>query len=566
MNHLFEDNRAANRRKPQFDAATEGDKLASMDDMIGAAMRFHQSGALADAERAYRKVLKRAPERADILHLLGLVAHQSGRNREAAKIIRRAIKRAPQEISYRVNYAIVLNALSRWQEAEKSCRAVLKVQPNHSEALNNLGRALLGQNQIEAAAGAYRRALESDPANAAVHNNLGLLFMQMGRTGEAVASFQAALSQNPDFTLALANLGSAYMQLGRLSEAEDACRRAISLDANFAPALHSLGVIKSTGGKFEEAAELFDRVLSTDPNHLHARINLASVLLIRGSHDAAEKLFMSALELDPGSAEAHLNLGMCLVERGFVERADHCFRQAIASDPKNLEAYYNLAVSGRGGFDDLDQANIKELEENPGLSTEQKVKIQFVLAALACDAGDAGQEFEYCRAGNALRKTALAAGGVKFDADSHQRLVADIAETFNDPFFKARPNFGIRGKSPIFVVGVPRSGTTLVEQIIGAHSRVTSLGERDDIAVLIKEAAGLVNGKSEYPGIFNHLTEAQVRQMAEAHSVLIEPLAGGGTYATDKTPFNFLNLGVIALMFPDCRIIHCTRDVRDTAL
>ena len=102
-------------------------------------MWLYQSGAFAAAEKEYRRALKRAPERADILHLTGLAVHQSGRNMEAVKLIRRAIKHAPREVSYRVNQAIVLNALGRWREAKKSCQAALKLEPSHSEARNNLG-------------------------------------------------------------------------------------------------------------------------------------------------------------------------------------------------------------------------------------------------------------------------------------------------------------------------------------------------------------------------------------------------------------------------------------------
>jgi len=434
-----------------------------------------------------------------------------------------------------------------------SCRAALKIQPGHSEALNNLGRALAGQHQLNAAEKAYDGAVASDPANAAAHNNVGLLYMQLGRAVEAVAAFQAAISINSVFILALTNLATAYMRLGHMTKAEDACIRALAIDGDFAPALHSLGVIKSAGYRLDEAAEIFERILSVDPGHLHARINLASVLTSQGRHDAAERLFEEALDRDPRSAEAHLNLGLCLAERGGLDRADHCFRQAVKWDPGNVEAYYALATSGRGGFDDYDRANITALADKPGLSVDQRVKMHFALAALASADGAGADEFRFCLEGNRLRKEALAAAGQSYDADGHHRHVAEIADIFTGEFFDQRSNMGIESASPIFIVGMPRSGTTLVEQIIGAHAGVTGLGERDDIPKLIDDAAGLVGYKTGYPQYFDRLTRDQVDGLARHYLGGVAPLAGG-TLPADKTPFNFLNLGVIALLFPNCRM------------
>ena len=538
----------------------------SAENYLARGMSLHQSGSLGEAEKEYRRALKRAPDRADILHLIGLVAHQSGRNGEAVKLIRRAIRRAPKEISYRVNQAIVLNALGRWREAEKACQTALKLQPGHSEANNNLGRALSGLNRADAARHAYEAAIEADSENTAAHNNLGLLHMQAGRVAEAIECFLNAIRINPGFTLALTNMATAYMSAGRLGEAEQACRQALGVDPNLISALHSLGTIMSARGELQDAEAAFRRVLALDAGHLHGRINLASVKSSQGSYDEAEALFEMALTAAPDSAEAHLNLGFCKADRGHLEEALRCFRRAIACDPLNVEAYYALATSGRPEFDDQHRANIDALSRAKGLSMDRQVKLQFVLAAVASGGGDQKMAFHFCRQGNDLRKILLGADGQAFDAASHADHLRAIAGTFSTEFFAERPELGETDARPIFIIGMPRSGTTLAERVISSHPGAQGAGERDDIPRLIERATGFGAEGARFLDLVSGLSPDQCDDLARFHLGAMAGLVPGGVLLADKTPFNFLNLGFIALLFPNARIVHCRRDPRDVGL
>ena len=533
-------------------------------------MWLHQSGAFAAAEKEYRRALKRAPERADILHLTGLAVHQSGRNMEAVKLIRRAIKRAPREVSYRVNQAIVLNALGRWREAKDSCRAALKLEPSHSEAWNNLGRALAGLGEGNAAEEAYRAAIAADAGNAAAHNNLGLLHIQSGAADLAAEHFRNAICINPRFTTALTNLASVYLHTGLFKEAEKACNQALAVAPDLVPALHSLGTVKSAQGRHREAEALFEKVLALEPGHDLARVNLGSVKSAAGNHAEAEAQFRDTLGADPNSSEAHLNLGFCLADQGRLNEAIQCFRRTLALDPANIEAYYAIATSNQVKFDETDRTNLDALAlggyPGVGLNMDQQVKLQFVLAAVAFADGDRKLGFHYCRQGNEIRKIMFDTGGQDFDADHHDRQIEAVAQTFNQEFFEARAGWGAPDARPIFIVGMPRSGTTLVERIIDAHHMVQGLGETDDIAKLVQRAAYLGGDKDEFFAGVSELGQEQISALAHTYVRDVSQQAPAGVMLADKMPFNFINLGFIALLFPCARIIHCSRDPRDIGL
>ena len=537
-----------------------------MDSYLERAMFLHQSGAFGAAAKEYRRALKRAPERADILHLTGLAAHQSGRNLDAVKLIRRAIKRAPREVSYRVNQGIVLNALGRWLEAEKACRAALKLQPGHSEAYNNLGRALVGLGQGDAAARAYKAAIDADAANAAAHNNLGLLHMQKGGAAEAAECFRSAIEINPKFTLALTNLATASMSAGRLDEAEQACRQALAAQPALIPALHSLGTVKAARGERPAAEALFERVLALDPGHELARINLGSVKSAEGKYAEAEADFRIVLNVAPDNAEAHLNLGFCLADQGHLDEALQCFRRTVALEPRKIEAYYALATSSQPKFNDTDRANIEALSRAKGLTMDQQVKLQFVLSSIALGDGDRPLGFHYCRQGNEIRKIMLGGEGQAFDGADHAARLQAMAQTFSRQFIEARADWGEPDAGLIFIIGMPRSGTTLAERIIAAHPGVQSLGERDDIPRLISQAANIGGEGAGFLDAVSKLSRDQITDLARIHLSAISELAPAGVMSANKMPFNFINLGFIALLFPNARIIHCHRDPRDVGL
>tara|TARA_B100000315_G_scaffold260292_1_gene320621 strand:+ start:2511 stop:4502 length:1992 start_codon:yes stop_codon:yes gene_type:complete len=524
----------------------------------------HQAGQFDKAEKFYKRALKAQGDNVDALHLLGLVSHQKGRNEYAAQLIGKAVAISPHNPAINTNLAIVMNALSRWPEAEQAAIAAAKADPEHAEAYNNLGRALAGQKKFEEAEAAYDKAIEFAPNNAAAENNLGYLHMQQGHYDLAEAAFLRAIEIESTFLLAFSNLATTYMAMDWLDRAEEVCRAALKIDPNFVPAVQSLGVVLSRNQQFDDAEQAFLLVLDLAPNHNQAISNLASLYSTQGRFDEAEKLFKSAITLNPNSTHAHLNLGLCYAELGQMDDALTSLKKAVACDADNVDAYYALATSGQAT---LDQAALEHLTAlidgaDIALTPEQKIKVLFTLAMQT----DEAQSFDWYSKGNQLRAETLAETGLVFDPARHRDTFAQLKSTFTKAFFADRAAWGSDSTVPVFVVGMPRSGTTLVEQIIAAHGDAEGVGERPDIPDLIKGFIEATGGEEAFPASALLLAKDQIEEAAAAYLAKLESLSEGAARVVDKLPFNYVHLWLIQIMLPNAKIVHCRRDARDMGL
>ena len=523
----------------------------------------HQSGQFDKAEKNYRRILKIQPNHGDALHLLGLLAHQHGRNDAAIKLIKRAAQAKPSDVSIHTNLAIVHNALFQWPEAEAACHIVLAVQPQHSEALNNLGRALTGQGKFDGAEDAYCRAVRSDPKNAAAYNNLGLLYMQLGEAKNAAAVFRQAIGANEKFVLAYSNLASALSAQQKQPEAIEACEQALAIQPNDVAALLSLGVARSGINDFDGAEEAFTKLISIQPGHHQAVSNLAAVYSVRQRFDKALDLYRRALKIDPQSAHAHLNLGMVLSETGQLEEAVTSFKSAIKYDPGNIDAYYALATSGKEEFEESTLDHIQALSHQPSPNADHLTKVKFTLGMQWDKKGQWENAFKYFQQGNDLRAKALAESGQGFNPEEFFTQIEAIKHCFTPEFFADHQGWGDNSDQPVFIVGMPRSGTTLVEQIVASHPDATGIGERVEMVNMARTIAG---EGARFPDGMASLTAENVLELAQGHLVQIAELGDGAARIADKMPFNILYLGLIHILFPRAKIIYCRRHPLDTGL
>jgi len=524
----------------------------------------HQAGQFEKAEKFYKRALKAQSDNVDALHLLGLVSHQKGRNEYAAQLISKAVAISPHNPAINTNLAIVMNTLSRWPEAEQAAIAAAKADPEHAEAYNNLGRALAGQKKFEEAEPAYDKAIEFAPNNAAAENNLGYLHMQQGHYDLAEAAFLRAIEIESTFLLVFSNLATTYMAMEWLDRAEEVCRAALKIDPNFVPAVQSLGVVLSRNKQFEAAEQAFLHVLELAPNYNQAISNLASLYSTQGRFDEAEQLFKSAITLNPNSTHAHLNLGLCYAELGQMADALASLEKAVACDADNVDAYYALASSGQANLDQAALDHLAALIEGAdiALTAEQKTKTLFTLATQTAGA----QSFDWYVKGNKLRAESLTDAGQVFDPARHRDTFAGLKATFSKEFFTQRAEWGSESTIPIFVIGMPRSGTTLVEQIIAAHDEAEGVGERSDIPELIKGFIQTTGGEESFPASALMLDKNQIAEGATAYLTKLKNLSEGAARVVDKLPFNYAHLWLIQLMFPRAKILHCKRDARDVGL
>lgn len=349
---------------------------------------LHRSGRLSDAESAYKKILDIAPNHADTLNLMGLVAFQKEEHDTAVWFIQKAIQIDPSHPLYRINLGNAFNEQNKTDEAADSYRRALSIQPDNAEALNNLGNALYFQGKMDEAISCYKKAIKLNVENPDAFNNLGSALRKLDRLEEATYCFRKALGLNPNHVQALNNLGlvlkeqnraaeailyyrkileirpdngDAYINLavalkadGRLDEGVSACRKVLELYPENIKTYFILGDLLKDQGKSEEAITCYNNAIAVDPNCPDVYISLGNVFAERGNNKDAVLSYKKAIMLNADYPEAYNNLGNALKRQGDMEEAILCYRKALKLEPDNMIALNNLgnALKARGKLEE----------------------------------------------------------------------------------------------------------------------------------------------------------------------------------------------------------------------
>jgi tetratricopeptide (TPR) repeat protein len=378
------------------------------------------------------------------------VLHQTGHHAEALELILRAVAIQGPHPVFHSNLAAVYLELGRLDDAIAHARAALGLQPDLVDAHLNLGAALLRHNQYEAAGAAFAAVLRLDPRHIEAWRNLALALQRLGRLTEAVASLEQTLP------LALAHaglhhdLGGLLLMQGEPDRALSHLREAVRLRPDFAPAYGDLGEALTRLGHVDDAVAAFRTALDLDPHSAATHNRLAYVLECRGQVDAARAELLAALELEPDNARTLAGLSV-------------------------------LALAGHHDLSPSDLDRMRTRLARPNLPADDASRLHFALARGLDKAGAYDEAFEHYRAGNELTRAELCRRGSAFDVEAHRRYVDRLIAAFGPVHFDRLHGAGVASPVPIFIVGMPRSGTTLVEQILASHPAIYGAGERQDI-------------------------------------------------------------------------------------
>ena len=320
-------------------------------DSFAEALRVHQSGQFAEAERLYRQILTHDPRHADSLHLLGVLAYQRGEPQNAIDLIGQAIAVTDAVPFFHNNRGLAFAALGRIDDASAHYERALTLKSDYVEALSNLGNLRLMQGRAEDAIALHKRALAHNPNYAEGQMNLGNALREQGKPGEAVARFERAIALRPDYAEALSNLGNALHDLGKLSEARASYERALALRPDLAEAYGNLGNVLHEAGEIDAAITQLERAIALRPDYVEAQNGLGLVLDKKGKYDKAIACFERALVLQLGDVDILNNLGAALQNSGRFDDAIARYEQALALQPDYGEARKNLggALHARAG-------------------------------------------------------------------------------------------------------------------------------------------------------------------------------------------------------------------------
>ena len=349
---------------------------------------------------------------------------------------------------------------------------------------------------------------------------------------------------------------------GNLDQAENACRAILRRAPGHADAAYLLGRVHERAGRLAEAAESLRLAIATDATHAPYHTSLGEVLNAAGDCDGAIEALGEAVRLAPDDPRPRNSLGLALTNAGRFEEAERCFLHVLDTDPTWPGACLGLSRVKR--FKPEDRSLVARMRAALGhteLPDELLSDIHFALGKVHDDLEEADTAFEHYRRGNALIHQLL-----RFDAARHAASIDALIESFPAALFARLAGIGESSERPVFIVGMPRSGTTLVEQILASHGQVHGGGELPYLDALSQRLAPCLGTAERYPRCAKAMNAACASALGSDYLERISANAGSAERCTDKMPGNFLHLGLAALLLPHARVVHCRRDPMDTGL
>jgi tetratricopeptide (TPR) repeat protein len=418
--------------------------------------------------------------------------------------------------------------------------------------------------RIDEAVARYRRVLFLKPDFAEACNNLSILLAIKGSFAEAITYCERALALNPDYANAHSNLGIALVEQGRVDDAIMHYERALVLNPDHAGAHSNLSLALVTQGRIDEAVAHSQRALALQPNHADIHNNLGYALAEQSRADDAITHYERALAINPGHATARTNLGSLFRFQGKFDDAMVHYGRAIAIRPDYAEAHFNRAEIKTFHRGDEDLAALEALAGRCGLPANKAPFVHFALAKALEDIGEYERAFEYMRKGNDAKRRLI-----EYDETNASKLFQRIANVFDRSLFDRgldRAGEGDPSSAPIFVLGMPRSGSTLIEQILASHPQIHGAGELSNLQIAMHSVLKGNGQPVPFPECVPALDGDTLRRIGQSYLAGLPGLAAGKARIIDKMPGNFLYAGLIRLILPNARIIHTVRDPIDTCV
>jgi tetratricopeptide (TPR) repeat protein len=529
---------------PQEITAIEWSRLVALINM----------GRHAELETTAREILGSRPNSGLLWKVLGMSLWMQGK--DALEALERAARLLPADAEAQCNLGNALRARGRAEEAAASHRRAIAVDADYAEAHNNLGSALRDLGRVDEAIVSYRHAIALKPDFAIAHANLGSALGTLGRFDDAIVAYLEALKIKPEFPEAYVGLGHALQELRQPEQAAASYRRAIAGRPGLAEAHQGLGNALLDLGRLDEAEASYRRALAVNPRYAEAHNNLGMTLRQQGRHAEAEMSCRRALEIDPRLLAAVVFRGQMHADRGEFTEAERIFKQAVAIAPTSPEAWAGIAGLRKMTRDDADWlAEVQRLLER-NLPPRQEIHLRYALGKCFDDLGNFDQAFAHYRRANELTRT----HGVAHDRQQIARAVDQAIEFYDHGWMRRTRRAEDSSTRPVFIVGMPRSGTTLAEQILASHPAVFGAGEVSFWTVASSRFASaeeLASAGGE---------ALLLERLARDYLQHLDGLSPGSERVVDKLASNFLRLGMIHAALPNARIIHLRRNPIDTCL
>jgi len=562
--------------------------------MLQQVISLINNNRLMEAKNICNQLFKSNKKNADLLMLMADINSRLGAIKEAKLNYKKVIKLRPAHSQAYTGLAMLYHGQEIYPKAEKYYRCSLKINNKQPVTHYNLGAVLQELGKLENAESEYRQAIEFKPDYVKAHANLGYILKVSGKLDESVAHYQQALQQEPDTAELHYNLGLTLLLLGDTANAKKHQLLAIKSNSDYADAWYGLASVHSFTGDFSQACDNYQKSLELNPDNIDALIAYAGTLSDSGNHEAALQQIELVLKKEPDNltaiaqqaiiygalGQANKALEYCdkIFDKspnnenaaivaanmheilGDAQRAFTYIEPLLKNDPPDVSvALCYLAISEKTGCTD---DAVKYLESTLQLKNNCKSdvsKIHFALGKAFDKSGEYDKAFNYYETGNNFLKS-------DFNNDDFCQYIDNTIKVFDKDYKKHLATSLERSSRPIFIVGMPRSGTSLVEQIISSHSSVFGAGEQRKISTILEELPAILNSNKQPIDCLSIADEKIMTQLSQSYLDFLTDLNADASYVTDKMPGNYMNLGLIQLLFPNSKIIYCKRNPLDNCL
>jgi tetratricopeptide (TPR) repeat protein len=508
----------------------------------------------AKAAVAAQDILTQFPENTSASQILGAANRLMGQPELALDILEPVAARVSNNAKLLHELGLCYSALGQDAKSLKSLRDAVQTDPKLSAAWLSLGNQLALKGDNQGSTKAFQQHLATSTQNpqlvtAAEH-------LQAGKLGLAEPLVRKVLKEHPTDVSAMRLLADIGIQVSRYEDAKNLLERALELAPDFTLARNNYAVVLFRRQELTEALEQVDLLLKEDPNNPRYLILKGSVLVRMGTHLPALSIFEKILESYPRQAAAQLSYGHTLKTVGRVEESISAYRKAIEISPTIGEAYWSLANLKTFRFADEDIAAMRAAITLEGGDADDQSHIAFALGKALEDRREYNESFKYYKRGNAIRR-------IEHIFDPKKNMFNSVRQihTCTAGFFEQRAGQGCQAPDPIFIVGLPRAGSTLLEQILASHSSVEGTAELPDIIAISRELGGRKkdNPATLYPEILAELSPQKLQKLGEDYLESTRIQRSDTPFFIDKMPNNFLHIGLIHLILPRAKIIDARR-------
>jgi tetratricopeptide (TPR) repeat protein len=516
-----------------------------------------RAGQAATAERWLRALEAQAPGEVNCLWLLGVALLDQDKLPESIATLERVLARVPDFANARVDLARAYRRDSRAAQARAEVRRVLEKHPHHQRAWLAYGDALVDLGQHEDARIAFERARLTDPHRQRVEEATAALVAGDRKSSEGI--FRDILQADASHVAALCGLASLSLDADMPNDAERLLRHALQQSAHIPLAWRGLGPALIALGRLEEADAAARHAAKIEPDNPQTWITIASVATRLMHQQEALEAYERAARLQPQEVRLRLTIGHVQKTLGRRPESEAAYKASLAMDPGLAEAWWSLADLKNYAFSDAEVAAMQSLLASEQRGRTSEAQLHFSLGKALEQRGQYAQAFAHYAQANALRRL-----DAPFDIERFERRCERIRAFFDKAFFAGRAGSGDPSGAPIFIVGLPRSGSTLVEQILASHSRVEGTMELPNILIITRELDAMAPGRDGYPETLRDISATHLRALGARYIAQVAPLRRGHERFTDKLPNNFSHIGLIHAILPQATIIDARRHPMDS--